>query len=249
MRGVPLRYCLAARTAPDRDLSWCSAFDPRGSGEAIWSTLSTVGLLDSAPTTTQKTRKGEEVAAAVSSRVSVKRGGCKELEFCLAWDSPRVRFGAGGKEHQRFYSRNRKEEEGPVGPRICQHALTSYQEWEEKIENWQEPILSDPSLPDWFKSAIFNELYYIADGGSVWLEPDSGEGLHEEDFRVKYGRWCKSINPKLFTNIFFLKDGAIWSHTSTGCTTLTTSTSTRAGPWSTSGLAFNCLCRCRCKYF
>jgi len=189
MRGVPLRYCLAARTATDRDLSWCSAFDPRGTGEAIWSTLSTVGLLDSAPTTTQKTRKGEEVAAAVSSRVSVQKGGCKELEFCLAWDSPRVRFGAGGKEHQRFYSRNWKEEEGPVGPRICQHALTSYQEWEEKIENWQEPILSDPSLPDWFKSAIFNELYYIADGGSVWLEPDSGEGLHEEDFRVKYGRW------------------------------------------------------------
>ena len=188
MRGVPLRYCLAARTATDRDLSWCSAFDPRGTGEAIWSTLSTVGLLDSAPTTTQKTRKGEEVAAAVSSRVSVQKGGCEELEFCLAWDSPRVRFGAGGKEHQRFYSRNWKEEEGPVGPRICQHALTSYQEWEEKIENWQEPILSDPSLPDWFKSAIFNELYYIADGGSVWLEPDSGEGLHEEDFRVKYGR-------------------------------------------------------------
>lgn len=26
------------------------------------------------------------------------------------------------------------------------------------------------ALPDWFKSAIFNELYFIADGGSVWLE-------------------------------------------------------------------------------
>lgn len=26
------------------------------------------------------------------------------------------------------------------------------------------------SLPDWFKSAIFNELYFIADGGSVWLD-------------------------------------------------------------------------------
>ena len=124
----------------------------------------------------------------MSSRVTVQKGDCKELEFCLAWDSPRVRFGAEGKEHQRFYTRHWKEEDGPVGPRFCQHALTSYQEWEKKIESWQEPILADPSLPDWFKSAIFNELYYIADGGSVWLEPDSGEGLHEEDFRVKYGR-------------------------------------------------------------
>ena len=25
-------------------------------------------------------------------------------------------------------------------------------------------------LPDWYKSAIFNELYYISDGGTVWLE-------------------------------------------------------------------------------
>ena len=78
-----------------------------------------------------------------------------------------------------------------MGPRFCQHALTSYQIWEEKIETWQEPVLADPSLPDWFKSAIFNELYYIADGGSVWLEPPSWEQLPEEDFRVKYGRCLK----------------------------------------------------------
>ena len=125
----------------------------------------------------------------MSSRVSVQKGSCKELEFCLAWDSPKVRFGAQGKEHKRFYSRHWKEEDGPVGPRFCQHALTSYPGWEEKIETWQEPVLADSSLPDWFKSAIFNELYYIADGGSVWLEPDYLQGLQEDDFRVKYGRW------------------------------------------------------------
>lgn len=27
-------------------------------------------------------------------------------------------------------------------------------------------------LPDWYKSAIFNELYFIADGGSIWLAVD-----------------------------------------------------------------------------
>ena len=25
-------------------------------------------------------------------------------------------------------------------------------------------------LPDWYKLALFNELYYIADGGTVWLD-------------------------------------------------------------------------------
>ena len=34
------------------------------------------------------------------------------------------------------------------------------------------------SYPSWYKSAIFNELYFISDGGTVWVEapePSSGE--------------------------------------------------------------------------
>ncbi len=32
-------------------------------------------------------------------------------------------------------------------------------------------------LPPWYKSALFNELYYLVDGGSVWLDPiPSSEG-------------------------------------------------------------------------
>ena len=27
------------------------------------------------------------------------------------------------------------------------------------------------SLPSWYKSALFNELYFISDGGTVWLDP------------------------------------------------------------------------------
>lgn len=26
------------------------------------------------------------------------------------------------------------------------------------------------SLPSWYKSALFNELYFVADGGTVWTE-------------------------------------------------------------------------------
>ena len=188
VRGTPLRYSLGARTASGRDLSWCSAWDPQGTGEAVWSTLHGAGVLDSAPTTTQRTRKGEEVAAAVSSRVLVARGGRVEVEFCLVWDTPLVKFGAGVKEHKRMYSRVWREEDGPVGPRLCEHALLSYPGWEERIEAWQQPVLEDPLLPDWFKSAIFNELYYLADGGSVWLQVGEEEGLGEQDPRTKYGR-------------------------------------------------------------
>ena len=69
---------------------------------------------------------------------------------------------------------------------MCRHALLSYPAWEEEIEAWQGPTLDNPDLPDWFKSAVFNELYFLSDGGSVWLEV---EGEEEGDPRRKYGRW------------------------------------------------------------
>ncbi len=33
------------------------------------------------------------------------------------------------------------------------------------------------SLPDWYKSALFNESYFIADGGSIWLDVSDDKTL------------------------------------------------------------------------
>ena len=40
------------------------------------------------------------MASAVSVRGRVKAGQVEDLELCLAWESPRVRFGQGTKEHR-----------------------------------------------------------------------------------------------------------------------------------------------------
>lgn len=41
------------------------------------------------------------------------------------------------------------------------------------------------SLPSWYKSALFNELYFVADGGTVWTElqedADVSGGVRSED--------------------------------------------------------------------
>lgn len=39
------------------------------------------------------------------------------------------------------------------------------------------------TLPDWYKGAIFNELYFIADGGSLWARIDDEDGLGPSDPR------------------------------------------------------------------
>jgi len=41
------------------------------------------------------------------------------------------------------------------------------------------------SLPSWYKSALFNELYFVVDGGTVWTElpedADVSGGVRGED--------------------------------------------------------------------
>lgn len=46
-------------------------------------------------------------------------------------------------------------------------------------------------LPDWYKCAIFNQLYFISDGGTLWLKCDSslGNKLAYDDPRLAYGRF------------------------------------------------------------
>lgn len=43
--------------------------------------------------------------------------------------------------------------------------------------------LSYRNLPDWYKSAIFNELYFIADGGSLWVTVDEDDEMDADDPR------------------------------------------------------------------
>lgn len=46
-------------------------------------------------------------------------------------------------------------------------------------------LLHCSSLPSWYKSALFNELYFVADGGTVWTElpedADVSGGVRTED--------------------------------------------------------------------
>lgn len=45
---------------------------------------------------------------------------------------------------------------------------------------WQEPVLADAELPPWYKSALFNETYYVGDGGTVWLDDEGMAALEEK---------------------------------------------------------------------
>lgn len=102
---------------------------------------------------------------------------------------PIVRFG-GGLALPRRYTRFFGKEGGLTAGLLASHALRNYGRWEEGIEAWQAPVLEDSSLPEFYKHMLFNELYFLTDGGTVWTESEGGVALEEgeeEGGREEYG--------------------------------------------------------------
>lgn len=134
---------------------------------------------------------GKDIAVAVCSQICVKPQSQEDLEFALAWDMPIIKFYKKMKEYTKFYTKWFGKN-CDAGPSICEYALQSFTRWESMIDAWQRPIIDDSDLPDWYKSAIFNELYFIADGGTLWLtiESNGDKELALDDPRRAYGRFA-----------------------------------------------------------
>ncbi|XP_014676714.1 PREDICTED: non-lysosomal glucosylceramidase-like isoform X2 [Priapulus caudatus] len=166
-------YGLAIRETAGVQISHKLHWNPKGSGTDIWDDLLQSGSFSVSPTTekSEVTRKGQEIACAVCAKMKAKPHCPVTAEMCLVWDMPRIRFGAGEQQYYRRYTRWFGRE-GKATPRLCSYALSHYEDWENKISTWQMPVLEDSKLPDWYKSALFNELYFMADGGTVWVDVD-----------------------------------------------------------------------------
>ena len=107
------------------------------------------------------------------------------LRFAVAWDMPVVEFGAGRRWWKR-YTRTW----GRTGERafdLAGHALEEAPRWRDAIEAWQRPVLESDERPDWYKAALFNELYFLVDGGSFW---EAGEVDGPEPAPGRSGRFA-----------------------------------------------------------
>ncbi len=127
---------------------------------------------------------GEAIAGAVAGTVTVDPGATAEIRFAIAWDLPLVEFGSGRrwrKRYTRFW--------GATGERsvdLAAYTFARAAEWRAAIEAWHAPVLADPTLPAWYRAALFNELYFLVDGGTFW---DDGEvdGPPPEDGVGRFG--------------------------------------------------------------
>ncbi|PIN12075.1 Glucosylceramidase [Handroanthus impetiginosus] len=111
---------------------------------------------------------GETHCAAVSASTWVEPHGKCTVAFSVAWSSPKVKFCKGKSYHRRYTKYYGTSEKAAKD--LVHDALTNYKLWEEEIEKWQNPILQDDRLPEWYKFTLFNELYFLVAGGTVWID-------------------------------------------------------------------------------
>ncbi len=168
----PLTFAIAAQAQPGVQVTYRTRWVTTSSGMDVWGDFRDDGALENVEDE-RPASEGMALGAAVCATVDVPPGETREVVFVLAWDMPLARFG-GGRAYYRRYTRAYGRD-GNAAPTIARDALSNYPAWEEQIEAWQKPILDDDGLPDWYKSALFNELYVLADGGTVWLDAEEGE--------------------------------------------------------------------------
>ncbi|KAJ6842993.1 non-lysosomal glucosylceramidase [Iris pallida] len=119
---------------------------------------------------------GDMLCAAVAASTWVEPHGKCTVTLALAWSSPKVKFQKGCTYYRRYTSFYGISERSAVD--IVHDALTKYKWWEEEIDKWQNPILKNENLPEWYKFTLFNELYFLVAGGTVWT--DGGPPAVEE---------------------------------------------------------------------
>ncbi|WP_016950438.1 GH116 family glycosyl hydrolase [Anabaena sp. PCC 7108] len=189
-------WCIATAKNPQVEIFHHSRFNAVGNGEDVWQSFSNDGSLpnyiDENPAD-ENTRLG----AAIAVRFTLQPGENLEVSFVLSWDFPITEFAAGVNYYRRytdFFGCN-----GENAWQIATTALQEYQNWRSLIQNWQQPILSRSDLPDWFKMALFNELYDLTSGGTLWSAASEIDPVGQ--FAVleclDY-RWYESLDVRLY---------------------------------------------------
>ncbi|MFQ3616445.1 MAG: GH116 family glycosyl hydrolase [Cyanobacteriota bacterium] len=177
-------------------------WNPTGDGGDLWRSFAKDGSLPNVNDETPAAA-GERVAAAIALRFTLAPGETRGVPFVLAWDFPVTEFAEGIT-----YLRRYTDFFGATGNNawaIARTALEQYQTWQAQIWQWQQPILDRGDLPDWFKMALFNELYALTDGATLWSAATERDPVGQ--FAVveclDY-RWYESLDVRLYGSFALL---------------------------------------------
>ncbi|CAO2205518.1 unnamed protein product [Urochloa humidicola] len=174
----PVTFAIASQETDGVRVSVCLSFAMGASSSAgftaadMWDEIKKHGSFGhggagDAPRAASK--PGSSVGAAVAASTSVPAGATRVVSFSLAWACPEIKFPAGTTYHRR-YTKFYGVDGDAAAEQLAHHALLEHMKWESQIEEWQRPILQDKRLPEWYPVGLFNELYYLNAGGTIWTD-------------------------------------------------------------------------------
>jgi non-lysosomal glucosylceramidase len=161
------QFVLAALESSGVEVTYQTTFSPSSDGNSVWKSFAKDGTLTDSPD--NWVSSGEPIAGAIAVRFTLKPGEKRTIPMVLAWDLPIVEFGSGRKWYRHytdFYGT-----EGTHAWNIARDGLLHSAAWSDAIDAWQAPYVNDASKPLWYRGELFNELYIVADGGSLWGRP------------------------------------------------------------------------------
>ncbi|MBA2721133.1 MAG: glucosylceramidase [Chloroflexi bacterium] len=167
--GLRGTFAIAALEADGVDVTVRASFDPEADRD-LWADFAADGRLEPGP---ESSPADIPSGAAIAATVQLAAGERRSIRFAIAWDLPVVEFGAGRRWWKRYTRDWGRTGDRAVDLAAC--ALSKAGVWRTAIEAWQAPVLDDPDRPDWYKAALFNELYFLVDGGTFWEAGEVGE--------------------------------------------------------------------------
>lgn len=164
------QFAIATNAGQGFEITHLTTFYPQGMADEVWKPFSADGRLPNF--SPDVASSGEQIAGAIAVRFTLEAHEKKMVPMSLAWDLPLIQFG-GGRKWVRHYTKFFGAE-GTNAWQIAKAGLDHDEEWSKAIDAWQKPYIEDASKPLWFRGELFNEMYILADGGTVWAHELDG---------------------------------------------------------------------------
>ncbi len=169
------QFAIAALGGKGAEVSYLGTYNPVGNGAEVWGPFAKDGRLPNVDA--RVASSGDPLAGAIAVRFVLAPHEKRVVPMALSWDLPVAQFGGGRKwlkHYTHFYG-----SDGVIGTnawKIARTALENADGWSKAIDAWQRPVISDETKPAWYQAELFNELYYLADGGTLWGHEKTGIG-------------------------------------------------------------------------
>ena len=200
------QWCIA--TADHLEVQRCSRWDPSGSGAELWEPFARDGSI---PDSNNDRRSGDSdpASAALAVKCCLEPGASIEIPLVISWDLPVTAFATGSRALRRytdFFGGEAGGSSGTSAAAIAAEALRDWRDWRSQIEAWQKPVLERSDLPEPLRMALFNELYDLASGGSLWTAAAAGDPVGQFGVLecLDYA-WYESLDVRLYGSFALLQ--------------------------------------------